>query len=232
MDDKQNDELVVVRNTKPPSDPGNVSKEQQAKNLVVSGVNSIPVVGKVFGEITSQVLRTGEYSREQQLRNLQFDWLVKTLPPVLNKIEVLLEEGVNVESPDIGAIFEAALDASRKTTGKKREYLKNALENAFSLKVYEEGQVLRFFKILGGLEYGDVLFLESFVRRPVIPKTKDGLKHLPSALKRHYETHANYLLKQGLIKDHSPLQWKILPIGSDFIWFVTADDEDLEPKFA
>lgn len=149
----------------------------------------------------------------------------------------MIDEGVQVESPDIGAIFEAALEASRKTTGKKRKYLKKALENAFSLKMYEEGQVLRFFRILGELEYGDVLVLSCVLESkdrfftPTDSKYSGVLKPaaFPEAVRDNLDFHAKVLETHFLatyVKSVSCFQAN--SIVRDFIWFVTADDEDLE----
>lgn len=275
MDDEQNNELIVVDQIREmPTKPDKVPIDQQAKNLIVSGAKCVPGAGNILGEMASQVLKVGEYSPEQRLRNLQFGWLLEVLPPILERIERLIDEGVHVESPDIGAIFEAALDASRKTTGKKRKYLKNALENAFSLKVYEEGQVLRFFKMLGMLEYGDIFALEWHVKnrtsnygqitigskedsssntmrnrtfhenrdievknRPELLKKEKGEYHyiipfkpyLPDAIWNNLDFHCLNLMEAGLLySTDKPWTWGVRSVAEEFIWFVTADDEDLE----
>ena len=122
MDEKKNNELMVV-NQPLPTEPDKVPITLQALNLTIAGLKCVPIAGNALGEMASQVFKVGDYSPEQRLRNLQFDWLVQTLPPVLAKIENLIEKGVHVEVPDIGAIFESALETSRKTTGEKRQYL-------------------------------------------------------------------------------------------------------------
>lgn len=231
----QSTDLTAIEHTKPTKVPP-IDKMDQIKNLMIAGAKCVPVLGNVSGEIFAQVIQGGIYSPETRLRNLQFDWLIDTLPGVLENIEKLIKEGINVEAPDVGAILEAALDASRKTTGKKRQYLKNALENAFSMKMYEEGQVLRFFKILEELEYGDIFALKAFndSKKQQIMLSSRGAKktinmypdEFPVSIANLLHHHVTFLSEMDLLR-FSNNRAVISPLGKEFIWFVTAEEEDL-----
>ena len=233
----------------------NPSKETHAKNLFVAVTKSFPVVGNAIGEMASQVLKTGEYSEEARLQSLQINWLVDTLPSVLENITNLLEAGIQVEAPDIGSVFEQVLETSRKTTGKKRKYLKNALINSFSVKMYEEGQTLRFLKIISRLEYGDIYLLNYHISRNEdeifaqqnARAEKQRLKFieynesiedlascaqpvdlLPDNIWNNMDFHCLNLLDENFLYKHETMNWawRIRNIAQDFCWFVTDHSEN------
>lgn len=144
------------------SDLGSHYKELTLRDgaaIIADAASQIPGLGAVL----KAALGLEQYSPEERLKERQFQWLVKQIPNMQKKLDVLIAQLPEEERPepaDVAATIHASIEASQKTAdAKKRQLLKNALVNAFDIQQYRAGLTLRLFTILRDVEYGDVKLL-------------------------------------------------------------------------
>lgn len=132
---------------------------REALELLANAADFIPGLGTAI----KAGIGLGDYSPDARLKEKQFKWAVEEITKISHKIDILIQKlppSEQMEAADVAAIINAAMKASEKTAdAKKRKLLKNAVVNAFDVKQYQQGLTLRLFKILEGVEYGDVEIL-------------------------------------------------------------------------
>jgi hypothetical protein len=228
---------LVVQATKPTESQVNSHLKEMnwrdGAEILAEAANSIPGLGQFIKAIVG----LGKYSPEERLKDKQFKWVLEQVPEISNKLDALLTQLPLEDRPepaDVAAIINAAMEVSQKTAGsKKRQLLKNAVVNSFSIAQYQEGLTLRLFSILQDVEYGDCELLKQIATEsnPLIVKS---LATSDNSLTYH---HLDVIYKLGLVLvwNHNPdvplgmsgdsVHTKISELGEKFIGFIAQSDQ-------
>jgi hypothetical protein len=228
---------LVVPDTKPTESQVNSHFNEMnwrdGAEILAEAANFIPGLGQAIKAIVG----LGKYSPEERLKDKQFKWVLEQVSEISNKLDLLnqLSTKDRPEPADVAAIINAAMEVSQKTAGsKKRQLLKNAVVNSFSIVQYEEGLTLRLFSILKDVEYGDCELLKR-IKKESNPIKIKSLANSDNSLTYH---HLEVIGKLGLILvwNHNPdlplgmsdehVYTKISELGEKFIRFITQAEEN------
>lgn len=204
--------------------------------ILAEAANFIPGVGQFI----KAIIGLGKYSPEERLRDKQFKWVLEQISEISNKLDSLLTQLPPEDRPepaDVAAIINAAMEVSQKTAGsKKRQLLKNAVVNSFSITQYQEGLTLRLFSILQDVEYGDCELLKQISRESNSLRIKSLSSSDNSLVYHHLEViyklglvlvwNHNPNLSLGMSDDHA--YTKISELGEKFIGFIKQADRPIE----
>jgi hypothetical protein len=119
----------------------------------VDGVSVIAsVIRKRYPDATDQLLKAVQKEIEEAvlLRLPQLESRVKTLEEKLNE---------SPKSVDVIKILDGFTQSYTQAEARKRDYVLNALINAFDPEIYEQSLTERLFAIMKDLDYGDLHYL-------------------------------------------------------------------------
>jgi hypothetical protein len=130
-----------------------------ALSVVKAGTTAFTTITNALG------LKTLQASMEEALEEDAWDFVNEAathVHQVMNSWEGV-PENERPKPAEIGAVLHEAVKAARGAVNRdKRRLLRNAIVNAFSKEMYEEGLVRRLLRVLDDLEYGDVHTLNDF----------------------------------------------------------------------
>jgi len=207
--------VMTITEYKPPTLEDVPEHKPNPHELIEAGIQCIPYVGKFISEIYSNAMQTGKHSPDEQLIKSQFQWLIDQIPSIQKKLDLLLERLSPEEYPessDIGAIFEAAIKASKKTADfKKRKLLKNALTNSFSEEQYKKGISLLLFEIIEDLTYSHITILNKLAEYGTTEDFNNSVTQDPKMV----ELHESLKLNQGNPNQSSDITSQISARGEE-----------------
>lgn len=200
---------------------------------------AMPLAGGAIKDSLNALCQRGAYDRQKVLDSTHLDYIARQIPLLRERIERLAEQlreqDKELDPADVASILEAAVEASRKTSGEKRRFFLNALQNAFSLELYQEGLNLVFFKKLEELSYGDLLVLNAIAKHEDMIKLERHVGNsgqplsalmLPQAIESLGAFHLKNLAKVELIAAYSETAYYRTPITLRFCTFINELDDE------